>query len=193
MGTLCSLKDSKAAKIVADMLANAVSESPAGQGKEFVGNSILNQDGSVVNVHVYKPITMNDGSIQQGPNVLEFYLAAYTWPLLFSFGTYVTPGYRGFGLADVMQEAKDIIARDIGYTTLICTVNPDNTKELALMVKYNWKMIGEVDSTYIKAYGKDATPSNIRRAGIWIREVSKLPMEEEIPRPKRKRRRASYQ
>ena len=63
---------------------------------------------------------------------------------LISTGTYISESLRKKGYSYRLQEMKEILARKLGYSILLCTVRVKNKPENKCLKKSGWKKIGEV-------------------------------------------------
>lgn len=59
--------------------------------------------------------------------------------ILVSYNTFVAPRFQGKGINSFLQEIKEDIARENGYTMLMATVTSDNLPEIHILDKYGWK------------------------------------------------------
>lgn len=59
--------------------------------------------------------------------------------VLVSYHTNVYPKYQNKGINSFLQEIKEQIAIDNGYTCLLATVTSDNLPQIHILTKYGWK------------------------------------------------------
>ena len=61
--------------------------------------------------------------------------------ILVSYHMTVSSNYRGKGIAKFLQEVKERIAKENGYSTLLCTTRASNETENHILEKNGWKQI----------------------------------------------------
>lgn len=66
--------------------------------------------------------------------------------ILVSYHMYVYPKYKKMGIAWVLQDVKEKIARNNGYTIIMCTTRLDNEIENHILEKSGWKIVDSLQN-----------------------------------------------
>lgn len=69
-----------------------------------------------------------------------------------SHGVKIMPNYRGKGYGSMLCKFREDLARDLGYSSMICTVVNGNIPQEKIMQKNGWKIIS---SFHNKKTGND--------------------------------------
>lgn len=66
--------------------------------------------------------------------------------LVFSYDSLIKKRFRGRGLGSLEHRKRLKVARALGYSCIMCTVNSTNTIEKRILTRNNWKKVHEFDN-----------------------------------------------
>lgn len=106
---------------------------------------VKNLTSTSVEIYCYYPLAPTSYSFRSERGIFSFSLTQMPGccGLLISHNTWVDSMYRGKGIAQFLQDIKESIAVEAGYSQLICTANNKERAQLHILGKNHWESVVE--------------------------------------------------
>ncbi len=134
------------------------------EGKEFFGDLSKGLGSSIISIgrKVQRKHPSLDHSYDYDSIWAQYSLAGFPGccGILVSTGAYVIHELQGLGLGNYFHKERLKLAKDMGYSCIMCTTIFQNKAEIAILEKNNWKKVHEFENSRTK---------NIVQ--IWVKDI----------------------